>query len=329
MKALVEPDVLVGAAAGLRTVPPDFAVYEADAQLATRHLSMDHAALAALAQAGLPHRTDPHGAPLFDFTDLTNVALRSGSGTTVPELARRFLLRFMSGEPRSWYEERTWQISVWPPKGSAADDWRLLPLDGDAPGITVHSSTRTSGAISAVVTIAGAEDAVTDPEVLALYEDVYDALVSGDVAYQSVPEALRHEHERAWAEGVADCVVISRVLAGRIVATGRRARARRGYLLGLLGSDHAWTEVHEDGRWKCLDPVFELLARATPGTERFRAACRGGRFNRLVPCDTERADPLITLAGRPAPAWALAGVSSRPAEHPVSTDNAVTAGSDQ
>jgi hypothetical protein len=329
VKTLVEPEALFGAVAGLRTVPTDFAVYDADAQLATRHLSMDHTALAALVRAGLPHRQGPDGAPLFDFTDLTNVALRSGSGTTVPELARRFLLRFLSGEPRSWYEERTWQIGVWPPKGSAADDWRLLPLDEDAPGITVHSSIRTSGAISAVVTIAGDDDAVADPEVLALYEDVYDALVAGDVDYQSVPETLRHDHERAWAEGVADCVVISRVLAGRIGAAGRRARARRGYLLGLLGSDHAWTEVHEDGRWKCLDPVFELLARPTPGTERFRAACRGGRFNRLVPCATEHADPLITLAGRPAPAWALAGVSSRPADRPAPTDETHTAGSDQ
>jgi hypothetical protein len=304
---LIEPRALVAAAAGLRTVPPDIAEYDVDARGAARHLSMDGAALAALARAGLPHRVGPDGEPLFDFTDLTNVALRSGSGESVPE-------------PDSWYQERTWRINIWPPKGADAEaeaqDWRLLPLDGDAPGITVHSSTRTSEATSALATISGYDDTVTDPDVLALYEDVYGSLVSSEVDYQSVPETLRHDHERAWALGIADCVVISRVLSGRIAATGRRSRARRGYLLGLLGSDHAWTEVHEDGRWKCLDPVFELLARGAVGTARFRAACRGGRFNRLVPCATESAEPLITLAGRPAPAWALAGVSSRPAERP-------------
>jgi hypothetical protein len=311
---------LVTAAAGMRTVPPDVAAYETGAELARSTLRMPAAQLEALARAGFPCRRAPDGEPLFDYTDLTNVALRSGMGTTVPELARRFLLRFVFGAPSTWVDERTWRITVSPPRDvaqprDATRSWSLRPIDGDAPGVTVHAIT--SHPTSAVVTIVGADDRVTDPELIALYEDILGALTSGRVSYQSVPETLRQQHERAWREGTADCVVVSRLLASRLAAIGRRARARRGYLLGLLGSDHAWAEVHDEGRWKCLDPVFELLASTAPNTADFQAACRGSRFNRLIPCATEDASPLVEIAGRPAPPWAMAGVSSTPAARPT------------
>lgn len=313
MTATADIDGLLEAAARLRTVPPDVAVYDTGAASVRTSLQIPAAQLGALARSGFPHRAGRDGEPLFDHTDLTNLALRSRLGTTVPELARRFLMRFAAGRSATWFDERTWRIAVSPPKGEQAD-WWVRPIDGAAPGITLHSATARP--MSAVVTVAGRCDRVADPAVLALYEEILAALRGGEVAYQAVPERLRGQHARAWREGTADCVVVSRLLAARIAAAGGRARARRGYLLGLLGSDHAWAEVFEDGRWKCIDPVFELLASETPGTSEFQAACRGSRFNRLVPCATDDASPLVELAGRPAPPWALASVSCTPAARP-------------
>lgn len=318
MTATAEAQALAAAVAGLRTVPPEYAVYDAGAAVAGTFLRLPPQVLPALAAAGLPHRDGGDGEPRFDFTDLTNLALRCGLGTTVPELARRFLLRFVIGAPETWYDERTWRITVAPPKGGETG-WQLLPLDADAPGIDVHESETVEGTTTSIVTVVGRPDTVTDPAVIGPYEAILAALVSGDVAYQAVPEPLRDRYAEAWRYGIADCVVVSRLLASRIAATGSRARARRGYLLGLLGSDHAWAEVYADGRWQCLDPVFELLAATTPDTDEFRHACRGSRFNRLVPCATDTAAPLVSLPGRVTPAWALAGVSSTPATRPATS----------
>jgi hypothetical protein len=320
MTATAETQKLVAAMPGLRTVPPRYAVYDAGTAVTETFLRMPPQALTALAAAGLPHRDGGDGAPLFDFTDLTNLALRSGLGTTVPELARRFLLRFVTGAPETWYDERTWRITVAPPKGGDTG-WQLLPVDADAPGIEVHESSTVNGTTTSIVTVTGRADAVTDPAVIEPYEEILAALVSGDVVYQTVSEPLRDRYADAWRYRMADCVVVSRLLAARVQAAGPRARARRGYLLGLLGSDHAWTEVYADGRWQCLDPVFELLAAAAPDTGEFQHACRGSRFNRLVPCATETAAPLVSRPDRPTPGWALADVSStlvaRPSTLPI------------
>ena len=60
---------------------------------------------------------------------------------------------------------------------------------------------------------------------------------------------------------MADCVVVTRLLAARLRDAGFQARARRGYLLGLVGSDHSWCEDFEDGRWKSLDLRLRVPGR--------------------------------------------------------------------
>jgi hypothetical protein len=169
------------------------------------------------------------------------------------------------------------------------------------------------------VRLTGQRQSIAHPGVLAVWAEVVGALASGEVTYQTVPESLRAVHEQAWRLGMADCIVVSRLMAERIRALGLPARARRGYLLGLVGSDHAWCEVHEDGQWKQLDAVFAFAAM-DGGQERnigmdapaFAAACCGSRFNRLLPCVGDDAAPLVYFGARPAPPWALAGVSARP-----------------
>jgi hypothetical protein len=307
--------------------PPDIARYDTDLVTGATMLRIDQGYLAMLADAGLPHAVAPDGSRLFDYTDLTNVGYRCGTGRTVPELAWRFLMRFADSPPPSWYQPMTWLVTVRPP-GQDVGPMAIavpdpdapgvelldLPADGrsDVPGPVVRAGYQPSG-YQVLVRLSGSDERVRHPGVRAAYEAVTDALVNRQVAYQAVAEPLRADPRRAWSLGMADCVVSSKVLAERIRALGLRVRVRRGYMLGLLGSDHTWAEVEEDGRWKPLDPVFAHLASGTRDAAAFRDACCGGRFNRLLPCDVPDGRPLITRAGgEPLPLWALTWVSTRP-----------------
>jgi hypothetical protein len=313
-------------------VPRGHASYVTDAASAARSLRLDRDEIAALADLGLPHVTDPRRGPLFDYVDLVNVAMFCGTGQSVPELALRFLLRFAASPQQSWFEPREWLVGVrlpeLPGSAPARPPVRVRVADLTADGVTAVPSAAGLGpppgellgsGYQAVIRLAGQRQAIARPEVLALWAEVVAALVSGQVIYQTVPESLRALPAQAWQLRMADCIVVSRLMAGRIRELGLPARARRGYLLGLVGSDHAWCEVLEEGHWKQLDAVFAFAASGG-GTERnfgmdapdFAAACCGSRFNRLLPCAGDDAAPLVYFGDRPAPPWALAGVSARP-----------------
>jgi hypothetical protein len=185
----------------------------------------------------------------------------------------------------------------------------LAPPAGDAP---------VAGGYRVAVRLTGAPGGVRDPLIRALFDETVADLTSGRVVYQSVPEPLRARPETAWRLGMADCVVAARVLAGRARGLGLPARARRGYLLGLVGSDHAWCEVYEDGVWRPLDAVFAFVAAGGGGRDLaakapgFAGACCGGRFNRLLPCVADNAAPLVYVGDEAPPPWSLAGVSAQP-----------------
>ncbi|WP_067822015.1 transglutaminase domain-containing protein [Nocardia inohanensis] len=158
------------------------------------------------------------------------------------------------------------------------------------------------------VRLTGERYRVGNDLVRAAFDEQLADFGSGRVVYQAISERLRGDHRRAWELGVADCVVASAVLTDRLRAHGLTARTRRGYLLGLVGSDHAWTEVYERDHWRPLDVTFAHLAG---GTE-FREACCGSRFNRLLPGAVAPGVPLLVdAAGGPAPKRAFAGVTSR------------------
>ncbi|MCT2589311.1 hypothetical protein LHJ74_05075 [Streptomyces sp. N2-109] len=326
-------DALLGALGRFTTVPGDIGRYDTDAETATRALRAELGQVHRLADEGLPHRIDSERGPLFDYDDLMNVGMFCGTGQTVPELGLRFLMRFAASSRSSWYAPRDWQIGVHPARTAGGDgedakgggdqiEVTVRLPDLSAPGVELLSEPlpdtglKTSG-YQAEVRLTGADQTVRDPRIHEVWEEVVDAFASRRVNYQTVPETLRADHNRAWEMGIADCVVAARLLAERLRAAGLEARARRGYLLGLFGSDHAWCEVVEDGVHKSLDPVFAFVA--TVGDERgvaespeFARACYGGRFNRLLPCRTETADPLVYFDGEPAPYWAMVGVSARP-----------------
>ncbi|MFI9803981.1 hypothetical protein ACIHEJ_06350 [Streptomyces sp. NPDC052301] len=325
---------LLGALDRFRVAPPDVARYDTDTATAARALRAAPEQVARLADEGLPHVVDSARGPLFDYDDLMNVGMFCGTGQTVPELGLRFLMRFAASQRASWFEPRDWEVGVHPARTAggegaeapAADAGRLevtvrVP-DLSAPGVEAldggpfDEPLRTNG-YRAAVRLTGAEQTVRDPRIHEAWAEVVDGLASRRVIYQTVPEPLRADPHRAWDLGIADCVVASRLLADRLRAAGLQATARRGYLLGLFGSDHAWCDVVEDGVHKSLDPVFAFVA--TVGDERgvaespdFAAACFGSRFNRLLPCRTDSAEPLVYFDGEPAPYWAMVGVGARP-----------------
>ncbi|GAA2515834.1 hypothetical protein [Streptomyces longisporus] len=329
-----ESHALLGALDRFKPAPPDIARYDTDTATAARALRAAPEQVARLAVEGFPHRVDSEHGPLFDYDDLMNVGMFCGTGQTVPELGLRFLMRFAASPRASWFAPRDWELGVHPSRTAGgegaeapgADDGRLevtvrVP-DLNAPGVELLSGgpfdepLRTSG-YEAAIRLTGTEQSVRDPRIHEVWAEVVDALATRRVIYQTVPEPLRADHHRAWELGIADCVVASRLLADRLRATGLEATARRGYLLGLFGSDHAWCDVVEDGVHKSLDPVFAFVA--TVGDERgvaespeFAAACFGSRFNRLLPCRTDSAEPLVYFDGEPAPYWAMVGVGARP-----------------
>jgi len=315
----------------LRPVPADFADYSTTPEVAARFLQVAREDVVGLADEGVRHRTGPGGVPLFEFADLYNLAALSGRGRSLFELALRFLMRFAAEPPETWFAPRDWSVKVKPPEGvdllvrlpdADCDAVRELdvapldPADGVAAGADRVALPRAG--LGYRVRLRGRHDTVRAPEVVAAHTEVLDALLAGAVSYQTVPENLRGAAGRAWELGVADCVVVAKVLAERLRAGGFRARARRGYLLGLMGSDHAWAEVWEDGRWKQVDPVAAGLATGrlrdlgfTPHPD-FFDACLGSSFNRFLPCRTTEAEPLLTLADGTAPHWVTAAISAGP-----------------
>lgn len=329
------PEALLGALGRFTVVPSDIGRYDTDAATAAQALRAAPQQVIRLAAEGLPHVADPARGPLFDYDDLMNVGMFCGTGQTVPELGLRFLMRFAASSRASWYTAREWEIGVYPSRTAGGESSGTVPEgaarlpevtvrvpDLSAPGVELVSKEDFTdplrvGGYEATVRLTGADHGVRDPRIHAAWNEVVEGLASRRVTYQTVPEPLRADHHRAWELGIADCVVASRLLADRLRAAGLEATARRGYLLGLFGSDHAWCDVVEDGVHKSLDPVFAFVA--TVGDERgvaespeFAASCFGSRFNRLLPCRTDSAEPLVYFDGEPAPYWAMVGVSARP-----------------
>lgn len=295
--------------------PEDVAVFNTTPEHAATLLRCDQEVVAAQGLRQVGGR--------LDFTDVVNAALHSGAGTTLPELGRRLAMRFAAADPESWFAPLDWTVSVHPaPTGEqglaavpdlGADGLEVLDDPAAELAGPVVSDGHQAEPYHVRVRLTGDQFTVTDGRVRAAFDDVLAAFDGGDVHYQAIAEPLRRDHRRSWSLGVADCVVAGRVLADRLRAEGLTARGRRGYLLGLVGTDHGWCEVLLDGRWRCLDPVFAHLAtdHCRGGGAEFREACRGSRFNRLLACAVaESAALFLRPDGTPAPSWAF-GVSSR------------------
>jgi transglutaminase-like putative cysteine protease len=307
---------LIDALERFRCMPPQWATYHTSPESAANMLRCTPDDVVSLTEYGLTSLHTVDG-PRFDYFDVMNVGRFSGTGVTVPELNATALLRFSRRPKSTWLGPQEWTLKVRLPDAGRTEAYRVRIPDFASAGITYLGGSiqwpaddriERSDGYAVNVGIDGTYDPVRNSVALGIYEDVFHQLRSGAVIYQAVSEPLRMEHQRAWQMGIADCMVTSRVLADRLQALGVQARARRGFILGLVGSEHAWCEVHEEGRWKSVDVTLAAMPVGLPNGQRlpshdeFSSYCLGGRLNRCLPCVAEDATALMyDDQGRPLP----------------------------
>jgi hypothetical protein len=293
---LVRFDELVTGVGRFTFAPSDAALYDQDTKAAASLLNSTPEDVERLAGAGLPHRTGPDGGPLFDFVDVMNMGRFSRSRKTVPEALSEYLMRFACEPAESWLRPKDWLISVRVPPGAPRYKFRVPDLAADgvealhapklrwpAPGQEFETESH-----QVAVRVSGVRDEIRDSRIRDVQQELLEALHAGKVTYQVVVEPLRLDHQRAWSMGVTDCMVISRMFVDRVRELGIPARAHRGYLLGLVSSEHAWSEVYEDGRWKTVDVGFAFMPSGLTdlrvNAAEFVEASFGSRCNHVLPC---------------------------------------------
>lgn len=256
----------------------------------------------ALVAEGLPaHSTD--AGERYDEHDLFNLALHSGSGTSLPELAVRFAFGFLRQPPSSWCAPRVWRMRVevtCPATPCGADgEWALWsPLDPDAAATPPRVPERHAGTggrltVDRMVSTVGGLETLRSPRLAALI----DGVLALDLRYARMPAALQADPDWMIDRGLVDCVTGSCHLERLATAAGFAARTRSGWLAAPAVSEHAWAEVlDDDGRWKCLDLAYRALSAtfSLAGCDAFRQFCIGSRLNRLVPTACPAGDPLAT-----------------------------------
>jgi hypothetical protein len=275
-----------------------------------------------LVRAGLPCDDGAEG-PLFDRTDLINLALASGSGRSKPERAVQFALRWMRDDPATWVTPLSWTFSVElsDPRTSAGDgveswshtrflpeetgglveEWRsssavritpeLFEFDGPGP-VLFTGRLRTSGCLQTL----------RSPTLRAITED----FLGRGHRWIKLPERCQYDYEPILSSGVAPCVAASLYLEKRFREAGYEANSRGGWILGMLDLAHSWVEVvDDDGLVKPIDPVFERLSQLSDAPHPdLGKACLGSRLNRLLPAAIPAGAPealhLVDGASRPA-----------------------------
>lgn len=293
-------------------------------------LGCDAPTLDLLVREGLPARLTA-GGRRFDYHDLANVAIYSGSGLSVPEAGQRMLMRYATAGPRDWLKPRlldlTWELRCGDP-GCAGGAWRVSlprpdvfggvrgPVEPGGGAIVVGEHVVEAEGVSTLsikipVLLHGMRAPVRAPVIRSVYGRLLGELTSGRVRYQWLPRGLRTEPLAALAHGTLDCVATALLLAGRLEDVGVPARTRQGAVLGLVTVDHAWAEaLDEDGAWKVLDPIFALLgARTADAHPEFEGFCEGSAPSRFLPWDAEAGRPAAEHScpsGGPGPVSALA-----------------------
>ncbi|KAB2342448.1 hypothetical protein [Actinomadura rudentiformis] len=292
----------LGALARLFTIPAEYREEIVSREGALEMLRCGDGVLDALIAAGLPCG-GPAGAELFDRYDLFNLSLASGSGASVPERSIEFALRWMNGEPDSWFQPLEWRFSVeleCPRPEGCGDDpvWRLAmprpeefggevlmletsPDDAERGPDWITARGSTGLGVRGRLRTRGRPGTLRSPVIRRIVED----FMAAGRRWARMPEALQCEDERVLAHGVAPCISASLHLERLFRAAGFESVTRRGWILGMLDLAHAWVEVvDEDGVRKPIDPIFVLLSGyARSPHPRFAETCRGSRLNRLLP----------------------------------------------
>jgi len=294
-------DGWLAALAQLYAIPDDYRDAVVDRVAALDMLRCGEPVLDELIRAGLPV-TERGGEQFFDRYDLFNLALASGSGTSVPERAIRYALRWMHGGPETWIQRLDWTFAielacplpdcqadpVWSharlaPEAVAGEllDWQTVPAGSEISADRVHFTGPAPVGLSGRLVTRGELMTLRSPRLRAIVEGFLDA----DYTWVRMPERLQCEYERVMAAGVGPCISASLFLQREFQAAGYPALTRRGWLLGMLDLAHSWIEVvDDDGVRKVIDPIFaRLVEHADQPHPDLASAVIGSRVNRLLP----------------------------------------------
>lgn len=297
-------------------------------------LGCDRGQLDMLVADGLPTSVID-GVRRFDQCDLFNLALRAGAGTTAPELAFRFALRWMSESTEQMLTERQWAFSVdarCPVDAQCTGDTALAvpfpqcyggaltfegpPVRVDAEGRT-HSGPTGAVTIDAEISLAGALTEIND----ATIRDIYGSFLAQPPRWVKLPAELHADIARLEPRNVATCVSASLALARDFTRAGRQARTRRGWVLGMLDLVHAWVEVEQsDGTVTVIDPIFALFSTLLTTSNPTLCDPRVSvRCNRVLPTHMSARQPLATHRCAHTDAEAAAKIHARIAPQPKTT----------
>jgi hypothetical protein len=283
-------------------IPAEYRREEIDRAGALDTLRCGDAVLEELIARGLPCSGEP-GRERFDRNDLFNLALYSGSARSVPVMAFRFALRWMSEPASTWFEPRRWTVSIelgcGRPGGCGADPrwWLARPMPGEFDGRLGSLAVEPAEAsmderslvlagpgglrLSGVAEIGGKRMRLRSSRLRKLV----DEFLAEGYRWVKLPEELEREPDEVLPLGAANCLCASIELVRRFRAAGFEAHTRRGWLLGMFDFEHMWVEVRDDdGVVKVVDSIFPLLGAMIPNTNpEFAAVCFGSRMNRLLP----------------------------------------------
>lgn len=310
--------------------PEPYRAATLDDAAALELLGCDGTTLDLLVAEGLPARSGTAAGRRFDYHDLANVAIYSGSGLSVPEAGQRMLMRYATAGPRDWLKPRpldlTWELRCGDP-ACTGGAWRVRlprpellggergPVEPGAGAVVVGEHVVEAAGIRALsikipVLLRGMRAPVHAAAIRSVYGQLLDELTSGRIRYQWLPRGLRTDPVAALANGTLDCVATALLLARRLEDAGVPARTRQGAVLGLVSVDHAWAEaLDDDGAWKVLDPIFALLgARTADAHPEFGGFCEGSAPSRFLPWDAKAGRPVAEhscRSGGPGPISAL------------------------
>ncbi|MER6627352.1 transglutaminase domain-containing protein [Streptomyces sp. NPDC000987] len=287
-------DTWLGALDRLRRVPGPYFRATLDVTEAAKQLGASAETVHALIDAGLPAE-EGSGGPRLDYHDVANLGLAAGLGRSLGELAEGRMLRMAAGEPEGWVKERTWRLRLTAPcDADGCPGERPTAPEPELLDGTLLDFADAGDHIVATVVTRGLPDAPRTAAVRAVYDDLLAELDDGTYQFGWLPHRLRALPATAAAHGMVDCRVAAWIMERRAREAGLAARVRVGFVLGLVGVEHAWTEVLEGDRWLPLDPVLAFLARRhRTSNPAFTDFCRGSVHNRLLAWPAAADRPLV------------------------------------
>ena len=289
-------------------IPSEYRVPTMSAPAARRGLRCTEASFAQLIDLGLPSTNGPDGL-LFDLDDLKNVGLYSRSRVTDVELGMRLILAFMEAgrneltKPRRW-SYRLQLISTADPServirrvyrpmpeiwGGELESFAASegpPAEVAGPFFRMAQGSEVTGAL----TTRGAEQVV---QAAGIRRIVTEFLDSG-VRWHYLPAAFAADPLQPTSLGAGNCRTLCTVLCQRLTDAGFEARCNHGWMIAISEVGHGWVDVvDDDGKIKCLDPSFALLATQNGfGPPDFRDFVMGSILNRVVPTRAPLNGPL-------------------------------------